>query len=102
MQQKAHAWLASGHCALHCAWLACTQTTQVSKLCWPLTAFTMSAMRRVHKAGALKSAASAQLFAQLANVLIECTSLSQADSSLVAMEKSSSESMIKCCRQQGA
>lgn len=70
-------------------------------LCPPArTAVTSSAMRSVHMAGAWKSAASAQLLAQLASVLIECTSLSQADSSLVAMEKSSSESMIRCCMQQ--
>lgn len=49
---------------------------------------TSSRMRRVHIAGALKSAASAQLLAQLASVLMECTSLSHAESSLVAIEKS--------------
>lgn len=55
-------------------------------------------MRSVSRAGAVKPDASAQLLAQLASVLMECTSLSQADSSLVAMENSSSESMIRCCK----
>lgn len=62
-----------------------------------LTIVTSSRMRSVRRAGAVKPAASAQLLAQLASVLMEYTSLSQADSSLVAMEKSSSESMIRCC-----
>jgi hypothetical protein len=62
------------------------------------TMVTKSRMRSVHIAGALKSAASAQLLAQLASVLMECTSLSHAESSLVAIEKSSSLSMIRCCR----
>jgi hypothetical protein len=63
---------------------------------------TKSRTRSVTSAGALKSAASAQLLAQLASVLMECTSLSHADSSLVAIEKSSSESMIRCCRHEGS
>jgi hypothetical protein len=47
-----------------------------------LTIVQIKMVRRVTMAGAVKLADSAQLFAQLASVLMECTSLSHALSSL--------------------